>query len=155
MKSQLGRNTMSEKILRRLWLDKLPPSATQILAPMIDTTPIDMLANSADRILESNSSPQTVNALATPSSQNNELQQLKAEMGELKAMIKALQTQSREPRGRSQSLGRQRRSRSRERSPYSQPQGGICWYHYKFGNNARKCNSPCNYKPQGNANPSQ
>lgn len=99
--------------------------------------------------------PQTVNALATPGSQHSELQQLKAEMGELKAMLKALQTQSREPRVRSQSRGRHRSRRSRERSPYNQPQGGICWYHFTFGNNARKCNSPCNYKPQGNANPSQ
>lgn len=39
IKSFLGKNTMTELILRGLWLDWLPPTVTQILAPVSENTP--------------------------------------------------------------------------------------------------------------------
>ncbi|CAE1289769.1 unnamed protein product [Acanthosepion pharaonis] len=50
MKSRLGKNTMADSILKSLWLDRLPTTITQILAPMSENTPIDQLADAADRI---------------------------------------------------------------------------------------------------------
>ncbi|CAE1256054.1 unnamed protein product [Acanthosepion pharaonis] len=50
MRSRLGKHSMAESILRELWMDKLPTTITQILAPIADHTPLDQLANSADRI---------------------------------------------------------------------------------------------------------
>ncbi|CAE1255006.1 unnamed protein product [Acanthosepion pharaonis] len=50
MRSRLGKHSMAESILRELWMDKLPTTITQILAPIADNTPLDQLANSADRI---------------------------------------------------------------------------------------------------------
>ncbi|CAE1251577.1 unnamed protein product [Acanthosepion pharaonis] len=49
-RSRLGKHSMAESILRELWMDKLPTTITQILAPIADNTPLDQLANSADRI---------------------------------------------------------------------------------------------------------
>ncbi|CAE1266126.1 unnamed protein product [Acanthosepion pharaonis] len=50
MRSRLGKHSMSESILRELWMDKLPATITQILASIADNTPLDQLGNSADRI---------------------------------------------------------------------------------------------------------
>ncbi|CAE1293168.1 unnamed protein product [Acanthosepion pharaonis] len=50
MKSRLGKNTMADSILKSLWLDRLPTTITQILAPMSENTSIDQLADAADRI---------------------------------------------------------------------------------------------------------
>lgn len=43
---------MSEKILRRLWLYKLPTPTAQILAPMAYVTPIHKLGDAVDKIHE-------------------------------------------------------------------------------------------------------
>ncbi|CAE1297154.1 unnamed protein product [Acanthosepion pharaonis] len=50
MRSRLGKHSIAESILRELWMDKLPTTITQILAQIADSTPLDQLANSADRI---------------------------------------------------------------------------------------------------------
>ncbi|CAE1243913.1 unnamed protein product [Acanthosepion pharaonis] len=50
MKSRLSKNTMADSILKSLWLDRLPTTITQILAPMSENTSIDQLADAADRI---------------------------------------------------------------------------------------------------------
>lgn len=41
-------------------------------------------------------------------------------------------------------------SRHRSPAPSSSPSHQFCWYHQKFGDDARKCVSPCDY-PNGTA----
>ncbi|CAE1321593.1 unnamed protein product [Acanthosepion pharaonis] len=43
MRSRLGKHSMAESILRELWMDKLPTTITQILAPIADNTPLDQI----------------------------------------------------------------------------------------------------------------
>ncbi|CAE1318276.1 unnamed protein product [Acanthosepion pharaonis] len=50
MRSRLRKHSMAKSILRELWMDKLPTTITQILAPIAENTPLDQLADSADRI---------------------------------------------------------------------------------------------------------
>lgn len=61
-------------------------------------------------------------------------------------------------RGRSNSRNRNasphpNRNRSSSPSRY-RPEGSWCWYHYKFGDEARKCQQPCRFKPK-NSQPDQ
>ncbi|CAE1296638.1 unnamed protein product [Acanthosepion pharaonis] len=44
MRSRLGKHSMAESILRELWMDKLPTTITQILAPIADNTPLDHIS---------------------------------------------------------------------------------------------------------------
>lgn len=50
MKSNLGRNSMFEKILRQLWLDKPHTTTAQILALMADVMKLNKLVDTMDRI---------------------------------------------------------------------------------------------------------
>lgn len=50
MKSRLGKHTMAEPSLRGLWLDCLPSTVKQILAPVSENIPLDQLADSIDNI---------------------------------------------------------------------------------------------------------
>ncbi|CAE1170625.1 unnamed protein product [Acanthosepion pharaonis] len=50
MRSRLEKHSMAELILRELWMDKLPTTIMQILAPIADNTPLDQLADSIDHI---------------------------------------------------------------------------------------------------------
>lgn len=52
MKNLLGQNTMSETLLKKLWLDKLPTHTAEILATLPDDLELVKVAEMADKITE-------------------------------------------------------------------------------------------------------
>ncbi|CAE1271019.1 unnamed protein product [Acanthosepion pharaonis] len=64
MRNQLGKHNVSEKVLRGLWLEHLPKSVAQIIAPMTRATPLDDLAESADLVFAQ--FDHSVNAVRAP-----------------------------------------------------------------------------------------
>lgn len=54
MRSRLGKHSMAESIQHELWMDKLPTTITQILAPITENTPLDQLSNFATTLLPLN-----------------------------------------------------------------------------------------------------
>ena len=52
MRQLLGENTLEEKILKQLFLQRLPTTAQSILASTADTVGIGALADLADKIVE-------------------------------------------------------------------------------------------------------
>ena len=118
--------------MRELFLQRLPSNIRMVLASTPDTGNIEDLAQLADKVME----------VAVPSvasvTTSTELQQLRQEVTDLKGMLQSLKLT-------------QRRSRSRPSSPApcSEQSQGLCWYHAKFGDQARKCRSPCS--KSGNA----
>ncbi|CAE1282836.1 unnamed protein product [Acanthosepion pharaonis] len=87
MRTLLGDNKMSENIMRSLWLDKLPTTTTQILAPMTEETQTEKLADIADRIHESFRS-RRVNSI-----QPQPAQQRDREFNDLKSTVERLSIQ--------------------------------------------------------------
>ena len=149
MKALLGNHEMSDKVLRRLWLDKLPAYINQILAPMNEDTPLNQLAEFADRIQTVNyPQPSPVHAIKNDKA-DDRVDKLQAMVEDLSKQIQFLMTQQNPTRGRSNERNYRRsdsRSRSRSRKTYD-----TCWYHYKFKNEAKRCVFPCNFnKNQGN-----
>ena len=62
MNSQLGSKHVSETVLRTLWIERLPSSVTQIIAPMSRATSLNDLADSADMVFTlSNTTENTKN----------------------------------------------------------------------------------------------
>ena len=124
--------------LRELFLQRLPSNVRMVLASTRSDTPINELAQLADKIIEV-AIPEVANVSvqSTPS----ELESLRAEIVSLQQQITSLKKASRRARSP---------YRRRPTSPAPPPQSSdeICWYHRTFGDSAKKCQTPCSY--QGN-----
>lgn len=136
---QLAGMKLSDELLKTLWLQRLPSQTQAILAVSEDG--LDKLALMADKIGESASSaPSHCYAMGQTGPQS-EIAQLRQQVFELAEQMKQLARQG--GRLRHRSKGRQGRGRSH--SPHSE--ASRCWYHSKFGNKAKKCNTPCSFVP--------
>ena len=129
---------IDSSLLRELFLQRLPANVQMILASA-DTMTINKLADMADRIMEA----------ATPTISSVSGSQ---EGGDLRRIIREEVAAAFKERSRPQfSSGgnRGKRNRSRRRSPsrvrarQEANDEGVCWYHQRFGDDARKCRPPC------------
>ena len=126
--------------LRELFLQRLPANVRMVLASADATMALDKLADMADKVMEV--ATPTVSAVsgtsAPTSAPSSEIQQLREEMARLTARIESLTTRSRR-----RSISRPRRPASP--APTTETQDSLCWYHTKFGENAKKCTEPCSW----------
>ena len=140
MQQLAGGQDFDKKLMKSLFLGKLPKSVQQILAAAGDQIEITELANMADSILDITSEHNQVSEVKSVSPQLNEISELKAEVAELKQMISEMRVKP--------------RSLSRGRSPYRRPRDSsrypLCWYHYTFKEKSNKCEQPCSWE-SGNA----
>lgn len=127
-----------DDIIRQLWISRLSTSIQSILATHEDL-PLEKAAEMADKIAEV-ASPVTVQAVQGPSS----------EMAVLLSRIEALEARTGNSRSRSRPRGTNVRTRSVSRSS-----DRLCWYHFRFGKNAKRCISPCNWERAENRLSSQ
>ena len=116
--------SIDRSFLRELFLQRLPANIRMVLASTPDMSTLKELAQLADKIIEV-AAPTTVAAVHTSA----DVEQLRTEVSQLTDMVKSL-TKSKSSRGRSP-------------SPHPQSSSTLCWYHERFGNNARKCRPPC------------
>jgi hypothetical protein len=158
------------KILRSIWLQKLPARTREFLIIYQDD-PLDKQANVADRLFEQYEKPSsapTASVSAVSSGDNmNASQAVQPDM--VLALLRNLTLQVAEiraERSRERSRGNSclqsrnvspsnyNRYRSRGNSPHPGPRStsrprrpdwydGKCWYHAKFGEKARNCVSGC------------
>ncbi|XP_064476200.1 uncharacterized protein LOC135390135 [Ornithodoros turicata] len=161
MQAVLGNASFDEKLLRELFLSKLPPTV-QLALSVADSTNLAALASRADKAMElyadssfstnlaSVSSNVSSNAMhcqpsLAQSQDNSDLSPLRDEIRRLADLLdRSLsrdQPSSRRPD--------QRRARSRSPTPPPSRRRQLCWFHKRFGRRARRCESPCNW--QGNA----
>ena len=125
--------------LRELFLQRLPANVRMVLASTRENTSIEELAQLADRIIEVAVPPSVSNVSTQPS----ELDQLKAEITSLTQVVNSLRRNYRS-NSRSRYSSNRRRSPSPARRPRTPPeQSDVCWYHWNFGDSARKCIPPC------------
>ena len=117
--------SIDRSFLRELFLQRLPANIRMVLASTPDTSTLEEVAQLADKIVEVAAST-TVAAVHT----NTDVEQLRTEVSRLTDMVKSLTTKSKTSRGRSP-------------SPHPQSSSTLCWYHERFGDNARKCRPPC------------
>lgn len=137
----LAADGVTEQFLRSLWSNRLPPHVQAIIVSQ--TGPLEEIAELADKICDITPSP----AQVASTSVSNNFDELLKRMDNLIATRVQTELQQQisqlnlTPRGRRTARSNsQSRSRSRSRNP------GVCWYHNVFGNKAKKCTSPCNFK---------
>ena len=111
-----------------------------VLTSADPATSLENLANMADKIMEV--SAPTVAALSTPHVDDFEVKQLREQVSRLADLVASLPRANRSCH----------RSSSRNRPPANMPppsqpplQDTLCWYHAKFGDDARKCRDPCSW----------
>ena len=132
--------TMDESFMRELFLQRLPNNVRMVITPSAAALNLEALAQLADQIVET-SPTTTIAATNTPD------QLLTAQVSELTRRLEDLSTQM------AKVVNSFRRSRSqspaRQRPPPLTPvdstavADNLCWYHRKFGDDAKKCQSPC------------
>ena len=140
MKQLLGENKLEDRILRQLFLQRLPQNVHLILASSSDTVDLEQLAVIADKIIEVTPPPTVATCSNTPSPHAIDAQigELQAQVNQLTNLVQGLVT------GGQQSRRSRSRNPDRYRSPSKQSKdvpraGSECWYHWRFGDKATKC----------------
>ncbi|CAE1156220.1 unnamed protein product [Acanthosepion pharaonis] len=145
MKNLLGKNSMSDSLFRKLWMDKLPTHTTQILATLPEDLDLEKTAEIADKI----SDAATISSVNAPTLRDtpreDEFNKLQQQINRLSEQIDRLY------RERLPSAHNLYKSRRRSRSNSRGRNDVYCWYHRKFGQAARKCKTAPN-QPISNNN---
>lgn len=140
---------LSAELIKKLWISRLPPTIGAILLGM-ENSDMSQLYETADRIWGMGNSTTNpffaVNEIrgnssksVTSNSENIDIHELCKSINELKLRFDRFENQRDDHRGRSRNRDR---SRSRSNSRSYNKNYKLCWYHYKYGKNARKCDKP-------------
>ena len=140
----LSSNLVSEKVLRTLWLEKLPVHIKNIL--VVSDEDLEKITLMADKIVAMNSSSEICSNVKDEDTFNA----LRNKISDLEKQISALTCQNRRSRSRTPNANRNMH-RSRSRARFDQ-NGKYCYYHFRFGKNCKpeKCREPCAWSKQGN-----
>ena len=123
--------------LRELFLQRLPANVRMVLASADVSMDLGKLADMADKVMEV--AVPTVAAIPSSTATNSQdVQQLKQEVARLDELVTSLTTllRHRRPSGHGRTP-----SPTRTNNPPKPVE--LCWYHAKFGENAKKCKEPC------------
>lgn len=149
---KLGGQEVQDSLLRTIWASRLPQQIQAIIAGQ-DAIQLDDIAVLADKIAEATRPTRLAAAVAAPTCSAAASQppdKMTEMMALLTDVLKRLPVAA-DSAGPS-SQRRRARSSSRDRSnsrPRTQPRSDLCFYHQRFGKNAKKCSPPCQW---GNAN---
>ena len=160
MQQLLGdRAGIDESFMQELFLQRLPGNVRMVVATSASSTPLQNLAELADRVTEvaaptvaglspstnpfvptsqPSKAPLAATTVNTPYPTSADFERLANEVAKLQATVQSL----------AKAKGRPPRGRSRHRSPTPSPTAApdqLCWYHQKFGNDAHKCVQPCSH----------
>ncbi|GFX60039.1 transposon Ty3-I Gag-Pol polyprotein [Trichonephila clavipes] len=143
---ELSNDQHQDDFLQSLWLQRMPPHIQTVLFACSD--PLDKLAIIADKVSEVVGASSTICATTTvpPPSQSSSCSaqptrdSLAKQIQELSLQVAELTRERNSSRHQRYSSDR-RRSHSRSKSVNRG--SGICYYHRRYKEQARKCVSPC------------
>lgn len=130
-----------DEMIKSLWLQRLPQNIQQVLA--VGPTEIDRLAVLADKVLDLNQNARSSIAAAqsAPATREDRPSDVLDAIAAVNRRLDRIEHDRARDRSRASS-----RFRARDRS-YSghrqSPDNGLCYYHDRFGDRARKCRPPC------------
>jgi len=136
---QLSTSAEATSFVRELFLQRLPPNVRMVLASTDTTMDLNKLADMADKVMEV--ATPTVAAIHTPNT-SSEVTELREQVTRLAELVASLTTHH--SRRRSMSRPRHRSQSPGTTTPPPSPDT-LCWYHRKFGENAKKCQEPCTW----------
>lgn len=126
-----ARDAFPEGTLRILWIEKLPASVRATI--VVSNESLDQIALLADKVYEVCKVSQ-LSVVDPPKPTEDSISRLEKMVSDLQLQVSALTSaNARDTRFRS-------RSRSRPNT-----NSDLCYYHERFGNNARKCREGCSF----------
>lgn len=134
---RLGGDGCTDTVLSNLWLRALPSTVRSIIASLPQTATLDAQATVADKIMEAPRNE--ISAIQSP--EQSSISILEHRIEALTRRLDEVLSGNYRRRGRSASRHQSRSPRRREATP-SQPntvRRWICWFHYRHGAQARKC----------------
>lgn len=148
----LGKGKMGDETIKLLWLRLLPPSVTTVLAVTEDMD-IDKMSQIADKII-TNSKLTEVSAVNENINKTDEgaMTCILAQLAKIQLELSAIQQDRRDHRRSTQRYYNRQQFPSRSSSrTSSRKRKHYCVYHYKYGNYARNCIKPCDWKQKFNS----
>jgi regulator of replication initiation timing len=153
----LAGNLPCQDVIKRIWLSKLPKDIQLSLAS-IQTSSIQDLCTVADSMYGILSRQHFVSAVQQTSSTDS----ITAALNHLTAEVTALRFENKYIKEELKDIKlTQSRSRSRFRSPTPEKRHkfargksqtklyqGMCWYHFTFGDDSKKCEGECKFRDQ-------
>lgn len=130
-----------DDFLRSIWSSRLPPHIQTILAGQAEGN-LDAASQLADRIAEVAPLPITASVAQTPDSAS-----LLQKIEDLSRQVAALSSGRTRHRPHSKDRRKENNAPSSAHGPADR---SYCWYHRRFGDEARRCTPPCSYSQQGN-----
>jgi len=131
----LAEGKVSDELLKSLWMQRLPTNTQTVLSTSEDS--LDKLATMADRIHDitasSSANLEVVSTTTGTSAWENQLSEIIKKLDRIE--LKNRRTASRQ----------RRRSNSKSRSRSASASPKHCWYHKRFGQEAKKCVAPCSW----------
>ena len=140
----LAGDDLSEGMLRRIFVQRLPSWVQPFLSCKKKETSLDKLAEIADQILEHTPANPSVSAASLTQEQSSDQRILDAILKRNDLLEKQVQLLS-------DRLDEALESKSFRKARVFPPKiksgtrTSLCWYHYRFGNNATACAKPCNF----------
>lgn len=144
MKEQAG-NTVSDEFIKGLWMQRLPEIVRQILSASNDD--LNTLAKMADQIY--NSTDNRFNTFSVSDSKKPTLESLFEKIDE---KLDKLNTRLNRIESGAHKSRRDNTPNSRNRSKSNNKDTEICFYHERYGEDAKKCREPCVFKNQQQKN---
>lgn len=156
MRTKASNTAINDNFLAQLWMRALPETIRAILSAE-DMTPLTDKAATADRIMEAMRNgllfpTRGVNEIQTNAVQSNSKASVTDDVfSEFKNAIANLSTEVRQLRQsrstkRNDTPARKNSNREPSTSNSEKPQHDFCWWHFKFGTDAKKCKEPCKFQ---------
>lgn len=140
---------VNNKMLRTIWIQRLPANIRSILSLSDDTVSLENLATMADKIFET-SEPLQVSEIQQRSGGSNHSAEIKDLYNLIEAIAKKMSDEPRSSRSQTRErTDENKRSRSKSRAKYQVPDDANpdhCWYHQLMGAKAKNCREPCSFQ---------
>ncbi|GFW86882.1 hypothetical protein TNCV_2810371 [Trichonephila clavipes] len=150
---ELSNGQLQDDFLQSLWLQRMPPHIQTVLSA--SSEPLDKLAIIADKVSEVGVSSTICAATTVPPPSQSSSCSAQPTMDSLVRQIQELSLQVAELTRERNSSRHQRyssdRRRSHSRSRSVNRGSGICYYHRRYKEQARKCVSPCAFVQKTNS----
>lgn len=136
----------NENLVKLRFLEILPEPVRVTLASL-DGISLEKLAETADRMMEQMPKFQNVNHThgSTSAQSASWLDTVTGQISELTKVVHALTVCEPRDNDRGRSRFRSDTPNRRNRSLSYNPAGRLCWYHFRFGRNARNCRDGCQW----------
>lgn len=151
----LASNNVKDNMLKLMWLRQLPPSVTSVLA-VTEELSMEKITQISDKIYENINNAEVSSISKQESTVNDSvakcLASVATKLENMQLSISALTNEQNSNRWRNTQRNVQSsrfRPRSISREHYNRNNNRLCFYHYKYGQQARKCIKPCSWN-QGN-----